>query len=98
MHFIEAGNSLICVLPKRLDTQNSQELEGELNSWIEAAHSKIVFDFQNVEFISSYFLRICLATYKKVAKDDFDIINVRSEIKKVFMIAGFDKFFNLKSN
>ncbi len=97
MRFIEAGNALICALPKRLDTQNSQELEVEINNWIDTAHSKVVFDFQDVEFISSYFLRICLATHKKVGNENFEITNVRADIKKVFMIAGFDKFITIIS-
>jgi anti-anti-sigma factor len=91
MNFIESENLLVCVLPRKLDTSNSQMLEGELYSRIESAKAKIVFDFKDVDFVSSNFLRICLATYKKVGKANFEIVNVRSEVKKVFMIAGFDK-------
>jgi anti-anti-sigma factor len=96
MSFIESDNALNCILPQRLDTLNSQQFEIDLNNKIETNNSKIIFDFKDVSFVSSYFLRICLTTFQKKSNDNFELINVKSEIKKVFMIAGFDKHFNIK--
>lgn len=96
MNFIENENSLVCELPERLDTVNSQEFEGLLNKEIEKSFKTVTFDFTNVNFVSSYFLRICLNMIKQYTAENFHLINVKSEIKKVFMISGFDKIMKIK--
>ncbi len=96
MNFIENDGSLICELPDRLDTVNSQEFEKELSLMMEKKFTKVSFDFKNVNFVSSYFLRVCLNLVKQFGNENFDVSNVKSEIKKVFMIAGFDKILNIK--
>lgn len=96
MNFIENENSLVCELPERLDTVNSQEFEGQLKKVLEKNFKTMTFDFSNVNFVSSYFLRICLNMIKQYGADNFHVINVKSEIKKVFMISGFDKIMKIK--
>ncbi len=95
MKIISKNVSLTCELPERLDTLNSQEFEAELNKSLDANLSKITFDCVNVNFISSYFLRICLNLIKQYGKDNFSIINIKPDIKKVFIISGFDKLIKL---
>ena len=95
MNFVDSNDALTCVFPQRLDTLNSQQLEENLKEKIASANKKVIFDFSEVVFVSSYFLRICLSTFQTVGADAFEIINMKSDIKKVFMIAGFDKFFKV---
>lgn len=48
----------------------------------------IVFDFKNLDYISSAGLRVLLVTRKKF-KDSFSVRNVKEEVKQVLEITGF---------
>jgi anti-anti-sigma factor len=79
-----------------MNTIHSQLLETELLTKDLSGERKIVFDFENVIFISSYFLRVCFSTLRAAGNERFYLINVKSEVKKVFMIAGYDKLMNME--
>jgi anti-anti-sigma factor len=66
----------------------------ELEPGIDAATEpgkKLIFDFQEVAYISSSFLRICIKKFKELGRENFYIRNPRPDIKKVFMIAGLEQ-------
>jgi len=46
---------------------------------------------QDVDYVASAFLRMCLKVVKEVGPRNFSVINVHPNVKKVFKIAGFDK-------
>ncbi len=96
LNYSDNEKSLICKFPERMDTYKSQEVEKELKTKISGAAKNVVFDLKDVKFISSYFLRICLEAVKAVGHERFEVINTTSDIKKVFVIAGYDKFINIK--
>lgn len=96
LNVIEKDNTLTFKFDQRMDTFKSQEIESELNAWVKETNGKVIFDLENVLYISSYFLRICLNTMKAVGKERFTIKNVRSDIQKAFTIAGFDKQLVIK--
>jgi len=85
-----SDNTIICLLAGRLDTIASQELEPEIEA-LEPGEKGLVFDFSNVEYISSTFLRICLKSFKVLGSERFWITNPSPDIKKVFKIAGLEK-------
>ncbi len=95
LSFIDNDDTLICKFRSRLDTFNSQKLENELNTRIAESNKTIIFDLEEVVFVSSYFLRICINTLKTIGTEKFKLQNVKSDIKKVFMIAGYDKYMNI---
>lgn len=79
----------IVALTGRLDTTTAPELEAELKNVIEGC-SDLVFDFENLEYISSAGLRILLATQKTMNKQGAMVIkNVAASIMEVFEITGF---------
>ena len=58
---------------------------------------KLVFDFTNLEYISSAGLRQVIVAYKKMAqKDGFKIINVSDEVYDVFSLTGFDSKIDIQ--
>ena len=93
---IDRDPNLIIKFPARMDTFKSQEVEEEIYSKVKYSTKKIVFDLDGVMYISSYFLRVCLNTVKAVGSERFAIQNARADIKKVFVIAGFDRQINIK--
>ena len=96
IRFFEENNiaeekTLSCSFSERMDTANCLKIEEELFNRVCEAKMPIVFDLGEVDYISSAFLRLCLRVVKEVGTDNFSIANVHSNVKKVFMIAGFDK-------
>jgi len=87
--------NLICVFPRRLDTNNCIDFESALIEKIEESKIPVVFDLEEVEYVASSFLSICLRVFKKMGAENFSIINVRPPVKKVFKIAKFDKTFSI---
>ncbi len=86
---------LICLFTGEVDTVATSEVNKELMEKIRSAQAPVVFDFANVTYIASAFLRVNLMIAKEL-KDDFSIVNVSPPIKKVFKIAGFDNFISMK--
>ena len=84
-------NELIISLEGRLDTTTVQDLEKEL---IDIDETKdIVFDFENLQYISSSGLRIILKVKKQ--NDTTKIINCNSEVYEVFNMTGFAQIINV---
>lgn len=90
------NEGLIFEFPSKLDTDYSFKIEEELFDKINTTKQPIVFDFINVEYICSAFLRICLRSGKHAGQERFSIINAGPTIFKVFQISGFDSILNIK--
>ena len=83
------GSTVTVALVGRLDTTTAPELEGTLKSVFDGC-SKLVFDFSNLEYVSSAGLRVLLASQKTMNKQgDMVIRNVDPSIMEVFEITGF---------
>ena len=80
-----SGKDLIIGLEGRLDTVTVQDLEKELD---DIDNSKnIVFDFENLEYISSAGLRVVLKIKK--SNENTKVINCNPEIYEIFKMTGF---------
>jgi anti-anti-sigma factor len=55
----------------------------------------IIFDLQEVEYVSSSFIRICVSVAKEAGKGHFSIINCQPFVKKTFKISGLDEVLNV---
>lgn len=87
---------LKCYFSGRWDAVNCLENEKEIEEQtLNPDVTKIVFDLEQVEYISSAFLRICIKT-AKARQDNFSIVNVKPEVMKVFKISNFDSIMNIK--
>ena len=84
------SDHVICHLSGRLDTIVSQNVEPEINNCTDK-EKNLIFDFSQVEYISSTFLRICLMKFKELGGEKFWIRHPKPDVKKVFMIAGLDR-------
>ena len=85
------GNKVTMEITGWLDTQTAPQLEEELSKLSDEATS-LVFDFANLEYISSAGLRQVVAAYKKMQqKEGFKIINISDEVYDVFKLTGFDQ-------
>ena len=86
---ISEDNQMILSLSGRLDAANAPRLGTELKNSINGVE-KLVFDFKELEYISSAGLRVLLSTQKVMNKQGKMIVrNVNDTIADVFEITGF---------
>ena len=87
----------IISLGGRMDAYSSNDVEGQLNSLIEANQVKIILNLTGLEYISSSGLRVLLAALKKSRKvsGDVRLAAMRPYVKEVFDIAGFTQLFKI---
>jgi fatty-acyl-CoA synthase len=78
----------------RIDSNTYQELQNAVN---EADYSKgsLIFDFKDVEYISSAGLRVLLSARKKIGAGSMKVINVSSIVFETFEMTGFDSIFDV---
>ena len=90
------GSKVTMEITGWLDTQTAPQLEKELSA-LDPGTTSLVFDFANLEYISSAGLRLVIAAYKKMAgKEGFRIVNVSDEVYDVFSLTGFDQKINIE--
>ena len=89
------GNELVIKLEGRLDTNTSPKLEEEIGELSEI--DSLIFDFNDLEYISSAGLRIVL-TCQKVMKNKGSMVikNVNDEIKEIFDMTGFTNILTIE--
>ena len=89
INMISEDNQIILSLSGRLDAANAPKLEAELKKSIIGVE-KLVFDFKELEYISSAGLRVLLNAQKVMNKEgEMIVCNVNDTIADVFEITGF---------
>ncbi len=96
------SNTLSCQFIGRLDTNNTsiiaESVEEKVKNHTRGDQNtapKVVFDIEQVDYIASAFIRICIKAVQKAGKINFAIINATPMIKKTFKIAGLDEELNV---
>ncbi|MBO4845994.1 MAG: STAS domain-containing protein [Lachnospiraceae bacterium] len=88
MNFKNAGNELTVELAGRLDTSTSPDLEKELSTRLDGIQS-LIYDFKDLDYISSAGLRVVLATQKTMNKNgSMKLINVNESIMEILEVTG----------
>lgn len=93
----EEDNKLICSFTGRLDSVVSEIIEEDLLDHIQkTTQNSIIFDFKNVDYISSAFLRINIKAARMLPKTKLTIVNALPTIKEIYKMTGLDKIFIFK--
>ena len=76
----------------RLDTQTSPDAQQQLTRLIEEGETKILVNFEKLDYISSAGLRVLLVVAKQLKTTDGElrICSLNEVVKEVFDISGFD--------
>lgn len=83
------GTELTIELSGRLDTRTAPNLEAEMKRSLNGV-SLLVFDLNNLEYVSSAGLRIFLMSQKVMNKQGKMIVkNVKDVIMDIFEVTGF---------
>lgn len=89
----ENGRLTVKVIGK-LDTMTAPKLEEELSKKIEGIN-EIVFDFEELKYISSSGIRVLVGTGKKV-NNNMIIVKPLDEVMEVFTITGLTRVFKIE--
>lgn len=90
------GSDAVVKLEGRLDTTTAPQLENELKSFMESVTS-LVFDFENLEYISSAGLRVLLTAQKFMSKQgSMKLIHVKDDVNEIFDVTGFSDILTIE--
>jgi len=94
----EENNSLIAVFKGRLDTAAAVQTTKDVEPLMNAEGKDVVLDCTELEYISSSGLRIFISILKSVKAQGgkVNVKNINDEIRKVFLMTGFDKLFTIQ--
>lgn len=95
---LEKDGELIAVFEGRLDTAAAAETEQALKPLYDCTGHNIVFDCNNLEYISSSGLRLFLSVLKnaKPKGSHVFITGINDELRTVFAMTGFTNLFEFK--
>ena len=90
------GTELELTVSGRLDTTTAPQLEAELKRSVDGVTS-LVFDFSELEYLSSAGLRVLLAAQKIMNRQGTMVIrHVNETIMEVFEITGFSEILTVE--
>ena len=79
----------------RVDSTTAPELEAEVKSTI--GHCKeLVFDFGELDYISSAGLRILLGARKIMGDGGMKVVNVNETVSDIFEVTGFSNIIDFE--
>ncbi|QJT07498.1 STAS domain-containing protein [Oceanidesulfovibrio marinus] len=97
----QEGAVTIITVSGRLDSNESQGLEEKVVEVLELGGSKLLFDFNDLEYINSSGLRILVMAYQRLKKKTdgtVAICGLRDYIQEIFEISGYDRLFLIFRN
>ncbi|MBE6496417.1 MAG: STAS domain-containing protein [Methanobrevibacter thaueri] len=91
------GKELTMKVGDRIDTVTAPDFEKEIMDEM-GNFDSLIFDFENLEYISSAGLRVLILVQKKLKPDaiPFVIKNVNDSIREIFRMAGFNKILDIQ--
>jgi len=90
-------NMIICKFKGTLDTQISKDLENSILEQINSCKDvcSIEFDMKEVDYVASFFIRICVSIKRHNRVDAFFIKNVCNDVYKIFKVLDLVKTLNV---
>lgn len=94
---ITIRDSLVLQLKGRIDANSAKALEQFCQERLDEGSTKLVMDFQFVDFISSAGLRVILLVAKRLEprEGSVKLSGLNASLRDVFEISGFSKLFVL---
>ena len=90
------GSACTLTVEGRIDTITAPELEEAVKSNLPKC-DKMIFDFTNVEYITSAGLRVLVYAHRELMKKGgVTVTGVNESIKKIFTVTGMYKILKIK--
>ncbi|SIO16764.1 STAS domain-containing protein [Halodesulfovibrio marinisediminis] len=96
---IELPNCTVLAMSNRLDGSHTKELETKVEELIGGGNSRLLFDFEELDYINSAGLRVLVMAYQQLhpAGGKVAVCCARDYIQEVFEISGYDQLFGMYS-
>ncbi|MFT5769661.1 MAG: anti-sigma B factor antagonist [Lysobacterales bacterium] len=93
----EVGDVSVVRIAGNLDTQTSPDTEAQLTQLIQGGATKILLDFEGLNYISSSGLRVLLVAQKRLEGNSGQvrICNPNTMVREVFDTSGFSDIFSV---
>ena len=94
---IQVGDVFVVVVKGKLDTTAAKQFENTITEIVKGGGKRLLIDFEDLDFISSSGLRICLMYLKHITKigGKFGLSGMNELIFEVFSVSGFTKLFTI---
>ena len=90
------GSACTLTVEGKIDTMSAPELEEAVKSNLPKC-DKMIFDFTNVEYITSAGLRVLVYAHRELMKKGgVTVTGVNESIKKIFTVTGIHKVLKIK--
>jgi len=90
------GQKLVLTVEGRLDTTTAPELESVIKTSLEGIE-ELVFDFAELEYISSAGLRVLLSAQKVMnAQGTMVVKNISETVDEIFEVTGFSDILTIE--
>ena len=90
------GKNIELVLSGRIDTTTAPELDKAIQEIIGNAEN-LVFNFANIDYISSAGLRVLLTSQKAMNKQgSMKVIHVNESVMEIFEVTGFSEILSIE--
>jgi len=91
------NNATILTLCGRLDSNTAPDFEKQVEDFLKSPTTHLIFDFNELDYISSAGLRVILNTAKAYRTLPFRFIacNMQDHVQEVFEISGFDTIISI---
>ncbi len=93
----EVGDVRVVRIAGNLDTQTSPVTQEQLTQLIQDGATKILLDFEKLNYISSSGLRVLLVAHKRLDDNSGQvrICNPNTMVREVFDTSGFSEIFSV---
>ncbi|NOY74272.1 MAG: STAS domain-containing protein [Kiritimatiellaeota bacterium] len=89
-------DEFICRFSGRMDTADAVSSEDELIDKVQHAGSPVVFDFAELEYVASSFLRSCVKVVRVAGPTKIKVKGASKEIQRIFDMTGFGKLMDIQ--
>ena len=89
--FQKENQKLTVSVSGKLDSNTSHTLETELKEHFDGVN-ELIFDFTELNYISSAGIRVLLASYKRLS-GNLKVLHANELICKIFEVTGLSSFF-----
>ncbi|ATW25245.1 STAS domain-containing protein [Candidatus Formimonas warabiya] len=94
---LEKEGVLTLVLNGRLDSAGAIQLDREIDKIISRINDKLILDYAGVPYVNSSALRVVIKYAKELRESgkEFHMVNVNSDVYKVFKLTGFTSIIHI---
>jgi anti-anti-sigma factor len=96
----EKEGKIIVRCEGRLDASSSPQLEGVLNDLMAQKKSKLLVDFNKIDYLSSAGMRLLLSMTKRMntSQGKLLLFSIHEDVMEIIRMAGFEQILHIYSD